>query len=75
VTLAVDPDRIYLFDAARGDALAGARRDEGAAIDAAAPPVAPAPGRVSAVRASRSMRRSASGHINCEIGKHLAYTA
>jgi multiple sugar transport system ATP-binding protein len=43
VTLGVDADRIYLFDAPTGDALAGARRDEGAAIDRAVPPVAPAP--------------------------------
>ena len=36
--LGVDGDRIYLFDAATGEALAGARRDEEAAIDAPAAP-------------------------------------
>jgi multiple sugar transport system ATP-binding protein len=43
VTLAVDADRIYLFDAGSGEALAGAHRAEDAAIDPAAPPVASAP--------------------------------
>jgi multiple sugar transport system ATP-binding protein len=42
VTLGVDADRIYLFDVASGAALAGARRDADAAIDAAAPRLAPA---------------------------------
>jgi multiple sugar transport system ATP-binding protein len=47
LTLGVDADRIHLFDAAGGDALAGARRDEAAAIDPPAPPVAPGSPRVS----------------------------
>jgi multiple sugar transport system ATP-binding protein len=42
LTLGVDPDRVYLFDAASGDALAGARLEQDGAI-AAAPP-APASG-------------------------------
>ena len=40
LTLGVDPERVYLFDAATGDALAGARLDEEAAAGA---PAAPAP--------------------------------
>jgi len=40
LTLGVDPDRVYLFDAATGAALAGARLEEDAAIAGAAPPSA-----------------------------------
>ena len=38
LTLGVDPDRVYLFDAASGDALAGARLDDAAAAPAPASP-------------------------------------
>ena len=38
LTLGVDPDRVNLFDAARGDALAGARLDDAAAAPAPASP-------------------------------------
>jgi len=43
VTLGVNAEHIYLFDAATGDALAGARLDEEPAIDPAAVTGAPAP--------------------------------
>jgi multiple sugar transport system ATP-binding protein len=43
VTLGVDADRIYVFDAETGAALVGARRDDEAAIKPGPDPVAPAP--------------------------------